>query len=322
MKSKCTLKDVAKACGVSAYTVSRAINDKKDISKETKEKILKKAKELGYVQNLNAKNLRTGNSNTIAIVYDDFENPYYNTLIKKITTILNEKGYFVTLFYDFDSIGTLNSKLMGRILSSNVDAIISFIYVTPGAKKLNSKWKKPMIQIGAHTNDNDISCFTFNDFHGGRLITKYLLEKGYKKIGFINASKKLIGCLKRIEGYKSVLLEENIGVEENLIIHLTESEMELNVAVEHLLEKNCDGIICFNDITALFAMKYLQENEISGVEVCGFDDIKKSFPITIPFASVQGDVNQLVEEAVNHLLECIILNSENIIIKVFDVKIC
>ena len=321
MKSKCTLKDVAKACGVSAYTVSRAINDKKDISKETKEKILEKAKELGYVQNLNAKSLRTGNSNNIAIVYDDFENPYYNTLIKKITTILNEKGYFVTLFYDFDSISTLNSKLMRRILSSNVDGIISFIYVTPGAKKLNSKWKKAIIQIGAHSNDNDISCFIFDDFQSGRLITKHLIDKGNKKIGFINASEKLLGCLKRIEGYKSILLEEKIGIDESLIVHLAESSMELNVAVAYLLENKCDSIICFNDITALFAMKYLQENKISGVEVCGFDDIKKSFPIGIPLTSVQGDVNLLVDEAVNHLLDCLLSSSDNVIHKVFDVQI-
>ena len=94
---KCTLADVAKACGVATYTVSRAINDKKDISKETKERILKVAKEMGYTTNVTAKNLRVGNSNTIAIVYDDFENPYYNSLIKKISYKLNEAGYSIAL---------------------------------------------------------------------------------------------------------------------------------------------------------------------------------------------------------------------------------
>jgi hypothetical protein len=55
MKNKCTLKDVAKACGVSAYTVSRAINGKKDISDATRERILETAKKIGYVPNTTAR---------------------------------------------------------------------------------------------------------------------------------------------------------------------------------------------------------------------------------------------------------------------------
>ncbi len=321
MKSKCTLKDVAKACGVSAYTVSRAMNDKKDISKETKEKILKVAKEMGYVQNLNAKNLRTGSSQNIAIIYDDFENPYYNTLIKKITSILNERGYSVTLFYDFDSISILNTKLMNRVLSSNVDAIISFIYVTPRAKKLNSIWKKPIIQVGSPSTENDISCFIFDNYSGGRIITKYLLEKGNKRIGFINATEKLIACVNRIEGYKSVLKESGIVIDEELIIHLTEAEKEITEATQYLLDKNCDGIICYNDITAMAVLKYLHENNIYNIEVCGFDNIKQSLPIPTPFPSIQGDMDTLALESVSFLLEMLENPSDVIINKVYEVKI-
>ena len=103
-KSKCTLKDVAKACNVSAYTVSRAINGKKDISKETKEMILSVAKKMGYIANSGARNLRVGSTNNIAVIYDDFENPYYNMVIKELAYKLQEKGYYMTMFYDFDSI--------------------------------------------------------------------------------------------------------------------------------------------------------------------------------------------------------------------------
>lgn len=321
MKAKCTLKDVALACGVSAYTVSRAMNDKKDISKETKERILEVAKEMGYVQNVNAKNLRVGSSRNIAIIYDDFENPYYNYLIKKITYILSENGYSVTLFYDLDSISILNTKLMNRVLSSNVDAIISFIYVTPSAKKLNSIWKKPIIQIGAPSTENDISCFLLDNYSGGKMITNYLLEKGCRKIGFINATEQLVACLNRIEGYKAAHVEKGFAFNEDLIVHLHETDLDITDATQLLIDKNCDSIICYNDISALASLKYLHENNLLNIEVCGFDNIKQSIPIPTPFPSVHGDTDVLVEESVNFLLERIKNPSDIIVNKVFDVKI-
>ena len=321
MKAKCTLKDVALACGVSAYTVSRAMNDKKDISKETKERILKVAQEMGYVQNISAKNLRTGSSKTVAIIYDDFENPYYNSLIRKITNILNENGYYVTLFYDLDSISVLNTKLMNRVLSSNVDAIISFIYVTRSAKKLNSIWKKPIIQIGSSSMEKDISCFMFDHYEGGKILTRYLLGSGFKKIGFINATEQLVSGMERIKGYKAVLEERKIQFDENLIIQLSETQLNITEATQLLVDKSCDSIICYNDFTALACLKYLHENNIYDIKVCGFDNIKETLPIPTPFPSVHGDIDLLVEEATNYLLECIESNSIEVIQKVYDVNI-
>ena len=178
--SKCTLQDVAKACNVSAYTVSRAVNDKKDISKETKEKILKVAKEMGYIANSSARNLRTGQTKNIAIIYDDFENPYYNMIIKKMAIKLNDLDYSITIFYDFDSISLFNTKLLKRVLSSNIDGIISFIALTENAKKLNEIWKKPIIQF-SKSNDIDVDSIHFDDEDGGYKLTNKVISKGYRR---------------------------------------------------------------------------------------------------------------------------------------------
>ena len=304
---KCTLADVAKACGVATYTVSRAINDKKDISKETKERILKVAKEMGYTTNVTAKNLRVGNSNTIAIVYDDFENPYYNSLIKKISYKLNEAGYSIALFYDFDSISLLNTKLLKRVVSSNVIGIISFMKVTPNAKKFNSIVKIPIIQLGIEDDDNDIDCVYYDDVEGSYKLTNLLLNSGYKNIGFINATMKLKSGMNRVKGYKKALLKRNI---ENFnIIHLAESDLTVEEATQKLVDSNVDSIVCFSDMTALMVIKYLKSIGRKDVKIVGFDNINQFFPLPTEIISAYGNMDDFVNTGISMLLNRINDNS-------------
>lgn len=296
---KCTLADVAKACGVATYTVSRAINDKKDISKETKERILKVAKEMGYTTNVTAKNLRVGNSNTIAIVYDDFENPYYNSLIKKISYKLNEQGYAITLFYDFDSISLLNTKLLKRVISTNVDGIISFMKVTSNAKKFNKLVNIPLIQLGIEDDDNDIDCVYYDDVEGSYKLTNYLIKNGYKSIGFINATMKLKSGMNRIKGYKKALLKNNMNAN---VIHLEESNLLVTEATQKLVDSNVDAIICFSDMTSLIVIKYLKQIKRKDIKVVGFDNINQFFPLPIDLTSAYGNIDDFVSAGINLLL--------------------
>ncbi|MCD6551515.1 LacI family DNA-binding transcriptional regulator, partial [Thermotoga sp.] len=78
MKKKyVTIRDIAERAGVSINTVSRALNDKPDISEETKKKILKIAKELGYVKNATASSLRSKRTNIVGVIIADSANPFY-----------------------------------------------------------------------------------------------------------------------------------------------------------------------------------------------------------------------------------------------------
>lgn len=308
---KCTLADVAKACGVATYTVSRAMNDKKDISKETKERILKVAKEMGYITNVNAKNLRTGSSNTIAIVYDDFENPYYNSLIKKISYRLNKEGYAITLFYDFDSISLLNTKLLKRVVSSNVIGIISFMKVTPNAKKFNKIIHTPILQLGIEDEENDMDCVYYDDVNGSYQLTQFLLKMGYQNIGFINATMKLKSGMNRIKGYKKALKEKSEIREEN-IIQLEETTLSVEEATQKLVNQNVDAIICFSDMTALLTIRYLKSIEKNKIKVVGFDNINQFFPLPIKLISAYGDIDDLVNKSIDILLDRIKGNIQEI----------
>jgi len=304
-KSVCTLKDIASKLGVSVYTVSRALNAGEDVSEETRNLVQKTADEMGYVPNTGARNLRLGSSKTIALIYDDFTNPYYSLLIKNISTFLNDKGYSTTLFYDFDSISKLHSKLMERVLGSNVDGIISLIEITPSAAVLAQRKGVPFVQIGSKSSDPSIHCIYLDDEAGGKLATNYLIKKGKKRIGFVCSTIDHASCCKRLNAYKDCLAENGYPIDESLIVWLTDDDLSPEEALSNLLNKHVDAIIAFNDYSGYEIKKNLLKLNITDIEVVGFDNIAASFPLPMAIPSVAGNVTQVSKLATNTILKCI-----------------
>ena len=98
-----TAKDVAEACGVSRITVNRALSGNKNVKSETREKILAKAQEMGYVPNLIARSLVNGKSKMIGIIVSDVKNLYFSEIIDEITRRARQRGYMVcTCTHDSD----------------------------------------------------------------------------------------------------------------------------------------------------------------------------------------------------------------------------
>ena len=303
MANKCTLKDVAKACGVSAYTVSRAMNNKPDISEATKNSILEKARAMGYVVNRGAKNLKSGKSDVVAIVYDDFKNPFYNQLIEMLSTQLYRNGYNITMFYDFESISMLNTHFLKRILASDIDGIISLIPVSKNAVSFNENWEKPIVQIGSPAQSLGIDVIYSDDYSGGKELTELLIKKGHRRIGFINAAPNMIPGLRRIQGYLAAIKEKGFDYADQYVLHLNGQLFTLEDALRRLVKDGCDAIICFNDLTALSGKRILQEWGEDEVEFAGFDGIERYTPIGTHLVSAHLEVEKIAEEAANILLK-------------------
>ncbi len=302
MANKCTIKDVAKACGVSAYTVSRAMNDKPDISPQTKEAILQKARSMGYVVNRGAKSLKSGKSEVVGIAYDDFKNPFYNVLIEKISLRLFQNGYNVVLFYDFDSISHLNTHFLKRILASNVDGIISLVPVTKNAAIFNENWSKPIVQVGSPSKEAGVDSIYSDDLSGAKELTKALLSKGHRQIGFISSAPDMIPGLRRIKGYLDALEEAGHPYGESYVHYLTPSSLTVEGATQNLVKRGCDAIIYFNDLSALMGKRFLETIHRPDVEVAGFDGIERYTPTASHIPSAHLDLEKMAEEAVDVLL--------------------
>lgn len=301
-KGQCTMKDIARVVGVSTYTVSRAINGKKDISSQLKERILSVAKEMGYVPNIAARNLQSGQTKTVALVLDDLQNIYYSMLLNKLTNKFQARGYHVTIYYDVDSINTLNKNLMKRVLSTNPDGIVSFLSMEPGSCKLNKIWKRPVVVIGVREEDPDTDCAYFDDVGGAEHVTRYLFSQGCKRIGFINASSKLSSGVNRCKGYLNVLDELGLEKDGELVICLEDTGLSVDEAVKILVEeKKVDAIFCFSDMIAINALWCLKEGN-KDVKVAGWDNIAQAIKMPCNFVTVGADIDAMVDDVVESLL--------------------
>ena len=146
------LKDIAQIAGVSIKTVSRALNDYPDISKETKEKILSIAKELHYIPNSAAKSLRENRSFTIGLILPDITNVFFGEVGMAVHSFLKKAGYSTLISF---SEGEHRAEIesLDMLLSKGVDGIILATVGSTGNRieEILTQQKLPLVVI-----DNEI----------------------------------------------------------------------------------------------------------------------------------------------------------------------
>ena len=292
-----TIKDIARETGFTAQAVSRALRDKADISEKTKEVIRQAAERLGYIKNTLATNLRSGQTNTVAIVYDNITNPYFSMMTRYLQYYLRSKGY-VLLIFTADSY-FLDLATFNNIMSCNVAGIISFLDVDQNIAQFAKQHDMPIVVLGRKSID-DVSWITTAEEKGGSIAAKYLLENGCKNLLHITYSLKMVCGKERYDGF----LEEirKAGVNDNHII-LLERERLLSVLPNYLRENKIDGIFAFNDMLAYETLNILKKEKISGVRVVGFDNIQEMFHFPVSITTIGGDKKAMAQTTADVLLE-------------------
>ena len=296
-----TLADVAKACGVSAYTVSRAMNDKPDISLKTRERILKVADEMGYTVNGSARFLRTGRSKSIGIIIGDIANPSFSISIRLIDAMLRKHGYNCMVF-DSEEDEQIEKRSILDAIGKNVDGII----ICPAQKsdaniRFMQEQKVPFVLMSRrfeHLNTNYVIC---NDFQGGRQAAQYLVDKGCKRIAYLTLDTYVSNTRERFAGITQVLRENQIEFDENDCYYVQGGQVSHKDVAMELLSKDYDSVISFCDTITLELMCYAQRE----LTVISFDNIRSHFFLPCKFASLGVDKEKFVSELVECLLDTI-----------------
>jgi LacI family transcriptional regulator len=270
-----TLKMVAERAGVSANTVSRAINNKSDINEETKKKVLKIAQELGYVRNATAVALRTRKTRTLGVVIADNRNPFYAEVLNGIEEAAREKNYHIILANtqrDYKK----EEEAINLLLAKRVDGLL----ITP-----------------VQDRDDDIR---------NLLATEYLIKKGHKRIALIDGFLYKSPAKGRLEGYKKALNKYRIPLDEPLI-----SVGDINIEdgyerTKQMLEKNLDftAIFAYNDMMAFGAMQAIKEKGLripEDIGLVGYDDIPFSSLISPSLTTIRLKKQDLGVESVKLL---------------------
>ena len=309
-RGRITLKNIADATGYSVNTISRALRKKDDIAPETIEKIKKTAAEMGYISNAAASSLRSGRTNTIAVILGDISNPHFSIMMKEIETRARADGYSSFLINTNED-AEIEKEAIHTALNKNVDGLI----ICPTQHDdSNIKYlmtlQIPFVQVGRYFEHLSAHYVVCNDELGGYQATKHLLDKGHRDILMLNGPSYISSARERLAGYKRAFKEMEQELNPGLIreVPIT-SDGCASVIAKILKEKiRFTAIFAFSDILAWDAWSFLHKQgfHIPGdYSLIGFDNIQSRLEIPFQLSTISSYKSKMSTTAVELLLSII-----------------
>ncbi len=276
MSETVTIIDVAKKAGVAPATVSHALNGKRPVSKQTKDKIQAAIDELGYIPSWNASRMKSSNSGIIGCLAIDITESFVNKIVKGIESGI--KGGQYSLLYvsaiEFD--GDFQ-KAYNFLKAHNVDGIL-FCHHIPRA--LTQEIKNldivgPLVSI--NTKLDGITSIVIDNNTGGLQAAEHLISCGVKNPAIIAGPKNRLSALNRFQGFNNRLKDFGVTLSED---NIQFGEYDANhgyEAAKKIISKNpqIDGFFCENDYIAAGAINAILDLGLSvpqDVKVLGFDN--------------------------------------------------
>lgn len=311
-----SIKDVAKHCGLSVSTVSRALNNQYGVSAKAQKLVEQAVRELGYVQDLNAKELVSKKSNLIGVIIPetDFEaRPAFFELLPHLSKTLGlfQKEIIISpvtvIPAEYES-QTLEAVIRKRKLEGCI--------VLPGFSSSHPIYKEakkidyPVVTVGEGIVSRTCSSITMDDKEGAALAVRNLLANGHKRIGFINGPHHANICLARLEGYKAAMEEAGMPWEEQWMIESDFTGSGGAESIEKLLEANPDLSACFfaNDLMAIGAISRLTAMGIripDDFSIMGFDGLFLTKYTAPPLSTIGLDISKFGVKAAELLIQLI-----------------
>ncbi len=223
-----TIRDVAKAAGVSATTVSKVLNHVPTISEETCNRIHKVIEELDYHPNVRAQNFARQSTRTVVFATElnkncVFETPHIFEIMIGLQKVLQNKNYSLNVI----SVTKENCMdLLGDMIAQkSIDGLVLHIsIVNKELERVILKEQFPHIVLGCPDYRTQLCWIDNNNILSGEMATTYLIERGYKRIGFLGGLKSDLGSMNRYQGYLNVMthkrmkfVESNVAFGESLI---------------------------------------------------------------------------------------------------------
>lgn len=305
-----TIKDIARVLYVSVATVSRAFNDKYDVKKETRDRILLKAKEMGYRPNPIARKLLQKHSFNIGVIVPEFINSFFPEVIMGIQQVFLEKGYQVIIMQSNECAETELENMLSMEDNMVDGVLISLTKETKNITHLEQliKEKFPIILFNRINESLPISKVVFNDYKWALFATEHLIEQGCRKIFHFSGPKHLSLSKNRIKGFERALEKHKLPFHESQVIETGFFLEDGERVMEHLIQTNNlpDAIFATNDPTAIGAMKILKKHGYKipdDVAIVGFSNTKMAEIVEPSLSSVQQPTFEMGIAAARLLLE-------------------
>lgn len=305
------LKDIAKDCGVSVITVSKVLRDHPDIGAETRRRVLKRMKELNYQPNLAARALVTGKTMSAGLIVPDLVHPFFAEVAKGISAHLRSKGYGL-LISSSEGNPDNERREISLMLARRVDALLiaSAQSSSEGLKEMDSKGT-PFVLLDRRVPGLEANFAGIDDEKAGYLAARHLYDAGCRRIGHVRGPKVSTGEL-RLAGFLRAIRELALPADWIAEDPVAEGSAAIPgvTGMRRLLEMNPrpDGVFCYNDPTALGAMRAVREaglNVPGDVAILGCGNVLYTEYLTVPLSSVDQSSGEIGRRAAEMALSLV-----------------
>ena len=274
-----TIYDIAEKAGLSAPTVSRAINNKGYISAETQRRVSAAMEELGYRPRTGATEV-VQKPKTLIVNIPILHNPFYYGILDGVRASARAHGYYVLVYQDYLTLDSIGGML--EMLSSvNADGLISTNFI-PTELEGRLKEAIPTVQCSEFNTDCQFSYVGVDDVAAGRSVTEHLISMGGTRLAMINGPERFKYSRDRRAGFLSAMENAGLNVPNDFVVELPEIEFNLAYAVaEQLLSlpERPNAIFGASDVIAIAVLRVAKKYGLKVPDdllIAGFDNTEPS----------------------------------------------
>jgi len=299
------MKDIAADLGLSVVTVSKVFNNHLDIGAATRERVLRRMKELNYQPSLHAQGLASGRTMMVGLIVPDLVHAFFSEVAHSISDVLRKKGYGL-LIASSDEEPELEKSEIEQMVRRRVDVlIVASCQSDPESLKRVTEQKVPLILIDRSFKDIDAPFIGTDDVHVGEMATEHLIGLGRRIIGHIGGQ-TVSTSTGRLAGYKKALARHKISLPETYIVRRTLGDKAADntgrKAMEKLLklQPRPDAVFCYNDPAAIGAMNAILAAGLripEDIAIIGCGNIRYAESFRVPLSSVDIPRKALGERA-------------------------
>lgn len=281
-RNRATLADIARACGVSAATVSLALRGNTLVNAATRERVVRESERQGYVRNRGAANLRQQVSSSIALVINDLSNPFFAEFAAGVDEALGAAGYITLLGSTAES-----PERQSAVIRSLMEHCPAGIILSPAEGSRGPGLRRvlvgdvPVLVFNREVPDGDWDFLACDNRHGAFLATRHLLGLGHRRIVFVGGHAGSSSCRERRLGYLDAMRAAGIEPSAQWLVECAPTRIEAAAEGRRVAQAmpQVSAAVCYNDIVALGLVHGLAAaGRRAGADfaVTGFDDIPEA----------------------------------------------
>ncbi len=305
-----SIRHVAAEAGVSVGTVSNVLNRPEHVAEHTRDRVNAAIRELGFVRNESARQLRAGRSRMIGLVVLDVANPFFTDLARGVEDEVSKAGLAVILCNSDEQEGKER-----RYLDLLEEHRVQGVLITPvGATATLERLRRrgtPVVLVDSRALSHGQCSVAVDDVLGGDLAVTHLVETGHERIAYISGPPAIRQVADRLEGALRALgragrRRDSLLVIEASALNVASGKWAGSKIIEMPAKTRPTAVFCANDLIALGVLQEMTRNRVrvpEDISIVGYDDIEFAAAAAVPLTSVRQPRLELGRTAARLLLE-------------------